>query len=86
MGEKMGVKGEGNIKCPRSASFSALALCLSLGIWSAALNGDLGRVKDLIQKAVDPSQPDLAGYTALVSWEELGVLPPILLSQPRFSL
>nr|KAF6428912.1 ankyrin repeat domain 39 [Molossus molossus] len=35
------------------------------GIWSAALNGDLGRVKSLIQKAVDPSQPDLAGYTAL---------------------
>uniref|UniRef100_A0A8B9YUD5 Ankyrin repeat domain 39 n=1 Tax=Bos mutus grunniens TaxID=30521 RepID=A0A8B9YUD5_BOSMU len=35
------------------------------GIWSAALNGDLGRVKYLIQKAVDPSQPDSAGYTAL---------------------
>lgn len=40
----------------------------SAGIWSAALNGDLGRVKYLIQKAVDPSQPDSAGYTALVSW------------------
>nr|XP_058934502.1 ankyrin repeat domain-containing protein 39 isoform X3 [Kogia breviceps] len=35
------------------------------GIWSAALNGDLGRVKYLIQKAADPSQPDSAGYTAL---------------------
>ncbi|KAM9584853.1 LOW QUALITY PROTEIN: ankyrin repeat domain-containing protein 23-like [Trichechus inunguis] len=35
------------------------------GIWSAALNGDLGRVKYFIQKAVDPSQPDAAGYTAL---------------------
>ncbi|KAM6177836.1 ankyrin repeat domain-containing protein 39 [Rhynchocyon petersi] len=35
------------------------------GIWSAALNGDLGRVKYLIQKATDPSQPDTAGYTAL---------------------
>lgn len=35
------------------------------GIWSAALNGDLGRVKYLIQKATDPSQPDSAGYTAL---------------------
>ncbi|XP_011825069.1 PREDICTED: ankyrin repeat domain-containing protein 39 [Mandrillus leucophaeus] len=34
-------------------------------IWSAALNGDLGRVKHLIQKAEDPSQPDSAGYTAL---------------------
>uniref|UniRef100_A0A2R9APY0 Uncharacterized protein n=1 Tax=Pan paniscus TaxID=9597 RepID=A0A2R9APY0_PANPA len=39
--------------------------CLSAGIWSAALNGDLGRVKHLIQKAEDPSQPDSAGYTAL---------------------
>ncbi|XP_049640807.1 ankyrin repeat domain-containing protein 39 [Suncus etruscus] len=35
------------------------------GIWSAALNGDLGRVKDLIQKTSDPSQPDSAGYTPL---------------------
>lgn len=43
--------------------------CLSIGIWSAALNGDLGRVRYLIQKAADPSQPDSAGYTALVSWE-----------------
>lgn len=34
-------------------------------IWSAALNGDLGRVKYFIQKATDPSQPDSAGYTAL---------------------
>uniref|UniRef100_A0A8C0ALK1 Ankyrin repeat domain 23 n=1 Tax=Bos mutus grunniens TaxID=30521 RepID=A0A8C0ALK1_BOSMU len=41
------------------------------GIWSAALNGDLGRVKYLIQKAVDPSQPDSAGYTALVSGERV---------------
>uniref|UniRef100_A0A8D0Q2B4 Ankyrin repeat domain 39 n=1 Tax=Sus scrofa TaxID=9823 RepID=A0A8D0Q2B4_PIG len=38
---------------------------VSAGIWSAALNGDLGRVKYLIQKAADPSQPDSAGYTAL---------------------
>ncbi|XP_023374597.1 ankyrin repeat domain-containing protein 39 [Otolemur garnettii] len=43
------------------------------GIWSAALNGDLGRVKYLIQKATDPSQPDSAGYTALVSWGETRV-------------
>ncbi|XP_021564366.1 ankyrin repeat domain-containing protein 39 isoform X2 [Carlito syrichta] len=35
------------------------------GIWSAALNGDLSRVKYLILKATDPSQPDSAGYTAL---------------------
>ncbi|OBS72392.1 hypothetical protein A6R68_13039 [Neotoma lepida] len=37
------------------------------GIWSAALNGDLGRVKYFIQKATDPSQPDSAGYTALAA-------------------
>lgn len=55
--------------------------CLSLGIWSAALNGDLARVKYLIQKAVDPSQPDVAGYTALVSWEELGAAGGPLLSE-----
>ncbi|XP_029421840.1 ankyrin repeat domain-containing protein 39 isoform X1 [Nannospalax galili] len=36
------------------------------GIWSAALNGDLGRVKYFIQKPTDPSQPDSAGYTALL--------------------
>ncbi|XP_038609316.1 ankyrin repeat domain-containing protein 39 isoform X1 [Tachyglossus aculeatus] len=35
------------------------------GIWSAALDGDLRRVKHFIQKATDPSLPDKAGYTAL---------------------
>lgn len=35
------------------------------GIWSAALDGDLGRVKSFVQKPTDPSQPDSAGYTAL---------------------
>uniref|UniRef100_A0A7N4V645 Ankyrin repeat domain 23 n=1 Tax=Sarcophilus harrisii TaxID=9305 RepID=A0A7N4V645_SARHA len=35
------------------------------GIWSAALDGDLGRVKHFIQKETDPSQPDPSGYTAL---------------------
>ncbi|XP_075767091.1 ankyrin repeat domain-containing protein 39 [Pelodiscus sinensis] len=35
------------------------------GIWSAALDGDLGRVRKLVGKQVDPSQPDRAGYTAL---------------------
>uniref|UniRef100_A0A8D0GCK3 Ankyrin repeat domain 39 n=1 Tax=Sphenodon punctatus TaxID=8508 RepID=A0A8D0GCK3_SPHPU len=35
------------------------------GIWSAALDGDLGRVKKLVEKHVDPSQPDQSGFTAL---------------------
>nr|KAF6301263.1 ankyrin repeat domain 39 [Pipistrellus kuhlii] len=52
--------------CSRSGARQTLdEMDFERGIWSAALNGDLGRVKDLIQKAVDPSQPDLAGYTAL---------------------
>ncbi|KAI5255517.1 Ankyrin Repeat Domain-Containing Protein 39 [Manis pentadactyla] len=36
------------------------------GVWSASLNGDLGQVKYLIQRTADPSQPNSAGYTALL--------------------
>ncbi|XP_056149976.1 ankyrin repeat domain-containing protein 39 [Lampris incognitus] len=35
------------------------------GIWSAAMDGDLTRVKSLVQKGTDPNQRDLAKYTAL---------------------
>lgn len=35
------------------------------GIWGAALNGDLERVKMQIQKRGKPSEPDPLGYTAL---------------------
>ncbi|XP_074838107.1 ankyrin repeat domain-containing protein 39 [Carettochelys insculpta] len=35
------------------------------GIWAAALHGDLGRVRHLLGKHPEPSQPDGAGYTAL---------------------
>ncbi|KAK5871261.1 hypothetical protein PBY51_004152 [Eleginops maclovinus] len=35
------------------------------GIWSAAMDGDLERVKSLIQKGTDPNLRDSAGYTAL---------------------
>ncbi|XP_069034141.1 ankyrin repeat domain-containing protein 39 [Embiotoca jacksoni] len=35
------------------------------GIWSAAMDGDLERVKSLVQKGTDPNMRDLAGYTAL---------------------
>lgn len=37
------------------------------GIWSAAMDGDLERVKSLVQKGADPNMRDAAGYTALVS-------------------
>ncbi|XP_035291550.1 ankyrin repeat domain-containing protein 39 isoform X3 [Anguilla anguilla] len=35
------------------------------GIWAAALNGDLERVKSLLQKGTSPNVRDQAGYTAL---------------------
>ncbi|XP_047448358.1 ankyrin repeat domain-containing protein 39 isoform X1 [Mugil cephalus] len=35
------------------------------GIWSAAMDGDLERVKSLVQKGTDPNLRDAAGYTAL---------------------
>ncbi|XP_075960638.1 ankyrin repeat domain-containing protein 39 isoform X1 [Anarhichas minor] len=35
------------------------------GIWSAAMDGDLDRVKLLVQKGTDPNLRDSAGYTAL---------------------
>lgn len=44
-----------------------LSCCLSAGIWSAALDGDLERVSSLVQKGTDPNLKDSAGYTALVS-------------------
>ncbi|KAM8865647.1 ankyrin repeat domain-containing protein 39 [Synchiropus picturatus] len=35
------------------------------GIWSAAMNGDLDRVKSFIHKGTDPNLRDSAGYTSL---------------------
>ncbi|XP_042657484.1 ankyrin repeat domain-containing protein 39 [Tyto alba] len=35
------------------------------GIWSAARDGDEPRVLRLLERRGEPSQPDLAGYTAL---------------------
>ncbi|KAJ8380110.1 hypothetical protein SKAU_G00008880 [Synaphobranchus kaupii] len=35
------------------------------GIWSAALNGDLERVRSFLQKGTSPNVRDQAGYTAL---------------------
>ncbi|XP_033933249.1 ankyrin repeat domain-containing protein 39-like isoform X1 [Pseudochaenichthys georgianus] len=37
------------------------------GIWSAAMDGDLERVKSLTQKGTDSNLRDSTGYTALVS-------------------
>lgn len=35
------------------------------GIWSAALGGDLERVRSFLKKGADPNMKDQAGYTAL---------------------
>ncbi|XP_021230539.1 ankyrin repeat domain-containing protein 39 isoform X1 [Numida meleagris] len=35
------------------------------GIWAAARDGDEARVQQLLERRGEPSQPDLAGYTAL---------------------
>ncbi|XP_022611668.1 ankyrin repeat domain-containing protein 39 isoform X2 [Seriola dumerili] len=35
------------------------------GIWSAAVDGNLERVKSLVQKGTDPNLRDSSGYTAL---------------------
>uniref|UniRef100_A0A8B9HXL4 Uncharacterized protein n=1 Tax=Astyanax mexicanus TaxID=7994 RepID=A0A8B9HXL4_ASTMX len=37
------------------------------GIWSAALDGDLERVRSFLAKTSDPNIRDQSGYTALVS-------------------
>jgi hypothetical protein len=59
--------GRGSTKNPCHAALLSTLVDFFAGIWSAALHGDLSRVKYFIQKATDPSQPDSAGYTALVS-------------------
>lgn len=48
--------------------FSTLINCLLIyaGIWSAAMDGDMDRVKSLIKKGVDPNLRDSSRYTALV--------------------
>ncbi|CAM5177775.1 unnamed protein product [Eretmochelys imbricata] len=59
--------------CPHApavpgAHQTAAEMDFERGVWSAALDGDLGRVRRLlVEKRVDPSQPDLAGYTALLA-------------------
>lgn len=56
-----GAEGSG----PRSA-FPCSELPPPAGIWAAARDGDEARVLQLLERRGEPSQPDLAGYTALV--------------------
>ena len=37
------------------------------GIWQAALDGDVNRIRKLLDKGTDPNSRDGSGYTALVN-------------------
>lgn len=37
------------------------------GIWCAAMDGELSKVKKLLSSGADPNQTDSSGYTPLVS-------------------
>ncbi|CAJ0929967.1 unnamed protein product [Ranitomeya imitator] len=45
------------------------------GIWAAAMDGDLMRVQQFIEKGTDPNLPDNFGYTALHYSSRHGHLP-----------
>ena len=59
-------------KCGCSSTSSTYAQSLSemdfeRGIWQAALDGDVKRVRKLLDKGTDPNLRDGSGYTALVN-------------------
>ena len=59
-------------ECGCSSKSSTYAQSLSemdfeRGIWQAALNGDVSRVRKFLDKGTDPNSRDGLGYTALVS-------------------
>uniref|UniRef100_A0A1A8GHM9 Ankyrin repeat domain 39 n=1 Tax=Nothobranchius korthausae TaxID=1143690 RepID=A0A1A8GHM9_9TELE len=51
---------------PVSAHQTLEEMDFERGIWSAAMDGDLDRLRSLVQKGIDPNLRDSAGYTALV--------------------
>lgn len=50
--------------------------CLFLGIWSAAMDGDVERVRAFIKKGIDPDMRDQTNYSALVC---LFYNPPLII-------
>uniref|UniRef100_A0A1A8KMP6 Ankyrin repeat domain 39 n=1 Tax=Nothobranchius kuhntae TaxID=321403 RepID=A0A1A8KMP6_NOTKU len=50
---------------PVSAHQTLEEMDFERGIWSAAMDGDLDRLRSLVQKGTDPNLRDSAGYTAL---------------------
>lgn len=51
------------------------------GIWSAALDGDLERVRLFLKKGTDLNMKDQAGYTALVSNKPLRIILNVVFGQ-----
>ena len=52
---------------PSSLAQSLTEMDFERGIWQAALDGDVNRVKSLLDKGGDPDVRDGSGYTALVN-------------------
>ena len=55
---------------PSSCAQSLTEMDFERGIWQAALDGDVKRVKSLLDKGWDPDARDGSGYTALVNITE----------------
>ena len=55
---------------PSSCAQSLTEMDFERGIWQAALDGDVKRVKSLLDKGGDPDARDGSGYTALVNITE----------------
>lgn len=52
---------------PSSLAQSLTEMDFERGIWQAALDGNVNRVRSLLDKGGDPDARDGSGYTALVS-------------------
>ena len=55
---------------PSSCAQSLTEMDFERGIWQAALDGNVNRVKSLLDKGGDPDARDGSGYTALVNITE----------------
>ncbi len=56
---------------PSSLAQSLTEMDFERGIWQAALDGNMNRVRSLLDKGGDPDARDGSGYTALVNMKML---------------
>ena len=74
------VNRAGECGCSSKSSIYAQSLSekdFERGIWQAALDGDVNKVRKLLDKGTDPNSWDGLGYTALVN-HPLNPPPPPL--------